>query len=901
VLQGIYSGDNADFLDEQYVRWTRDPASVDPAWRAWFDALGEPPSGRYAPDLPPPPSIFGGAPATQSAAPANVADVTRACRAAQLVSAWRQIGHLAAHTDPLGLAQPKSPAELDPASWGLGPADLEASVPSLGVPGLPAIVPLRDLVAQLKRIYAGPIGIETVGIVDREQREFARGWLEGWHLRPSDPTVLRRALARMWDAELWERTCHARFPAMKRFSVEGAETMIALLDRVLCVAAEAGVERAIMGMPHRGRLATLVQICGKPASWVLDEFADKKPATGPSGDVKYHLGWDGTFEATSGRIGISLTPNPSHLETVDPLVVGRARAAQDLRGERRAILPISLHGDAAFCGQGVVAETLQLSEVDGYRVGGSIRIVVNNQVGFTTTPQEGRSTEYATDFARLLGIPVLHVNAEDLPAVVAVAEFAVAWRQRYGRDVIIDLVCYRRHGHNEGDEPSFTQPLMYEAIRARRSPPNQVAQQFVAGGLLPQVDVAAIEAERRAIMDAAANADIPHGPDAPEAAATAVDTRISMARLRDILVGLATPPEGFTPHPKLARMLANRVEAGEGKRAIDWATAELAAFGAALADGYAVRMSGQDVGRGTFSQRHATLSDARTGADGFPLERAGAPLFEIVDSTLSEYAVMGFEYGYAMERADALVLWEGQFGDFANGAQIVIDQYLAAAEQKWRRFVGLCLLLPHGYEGQGPEHSSARLERFLQLSAQDNLRVVCCSTPASWFHALRRQTLDPVRRPLVALTPKSLLRSEKATSTLDELASGSFHTVIADPAPRAETRRHVFCMGKVYYDLVAARGDAPVQIHRLEQLYPFPHAEISAVIASAPDADVVWAQEEPKNMGAWPMLLHWWLENLPGSKLPRYAGRPAAASPAVGSPSRHKREQEALVSDALAL
>jgi 2-oxoglutarate dehydrogenase E1 component len=613
---------------------------------------------------------------------------------------------------------------------------------------------------------------------------------------------------------------------------------------------------------------------------------------------------------------LSLTPNPSHLEAVDPVVEGRVRAKQDRAGDRdhATCVPVLLHGDAAFAGQGLVTEVLNLSELDGYRTGGTIHIVVNNQIGFTTAPVESRSTPYATDIARMLAVPIFHVNGEDAEAVAAVTRLAMQWRHAFKRDVVIDMYCFRKHGHNEGDEPSFTQPLMYDLIRSRATPRDICARQFVEAGAVSEKEAEAIRDESRRALEA--EGDDPAAPGAVFESPLkemwaqhlggsifeAIDTGWSPDRLRALYAQLNTPPAGFAVHPKAARVLRERLELVASGQ-VDWALGEQAAYATVLAEGHRVRLSGQDSGRGTFSHRHAVLTDVKTAAEYFPLKNIHAEqgAFDVIDSSLSEAGVLGFEFGYSWDAPDALVLWEAQFGDFVNGAQVIIDQYLVAAEQKWGRLSGLVLLLPHGYEGQGPEHSSARLERFLQLCAEDNLQVANCTTPANFFHLLRQQVKRQVRKPLVVMTPKGFLRTAK--SSLEDMASGTFRPVLADPRKPSAAKRVVLCSGKVYYDLEDARAKAGVEevaLVRVERLYPFPATEIAAILEQYPGAEVVWCQEEPRNMGAWPMFLHWFSEALP-NRMPRYVGRPSSASPATGSHKAHGREQSRLVSEAISL
>ncbi len=972
-LASLLVGEQAAFLDDLYQVWLSDPSAVDAAWGELFASWEGPVAARAEEVSFPPPdarSIFSPAGASQHAGVAAVDALQIAERQAavvMLINAFRVRGHFKANIDPLGRQadgphRERTHPELTLAHYGLGESDLDVVVPTKPLFGTPATARVRDILARLEAAYCGSIGAEFMNLDDMAQKLWVQAELETLPDRAVlGPAEERRVLRKLCDAENFEQLLHRRFPGTKRFSLEGGETLIPLLDMMLAEAGRAGVREVVMGMAHRGRLNVLSNTLEKPVRLIIEEFEDARGPAQGSGDVKYHLGYSADVTTLHGDIvHISLTPNPSHLEVVNAVVEGRVRAKQDRVGEgaQRLAMPVLLHGDAAFIGQGSVAEVLQLSELQGYRTGGTLHIVVNNQIGFTTAPREGRSTPYATDVARMMGIPILHVNGEDPRAVAAAVQLAVAWRQRYHRDVVIDMYCYRKHGHNEGDEPSFTQPLMYDAIRRRPTPREVYARHLTERGSLSAEEAEAIYAESRATFEAGAEA-----PDVPAAAASdvvlpddaglfkaddpdtalylakvdtvnpapaapgkpsplkgrwealtdgrieeEVDTSVSRDRLVTLLTAANTFPEGFTPHAKVRRLVAQRLEMAAGERDLDWATAESAAFASLVTEGFVVRLSGQDSGRGTFSQRHAVWSDVQTGAEYFALDHLTPDQrrFHVIDSNLSEFAVLGFEYGYSLDTPDGLVLWEAQFGDFVNGAQVVIDQYITSAEQKWGRLSGLVMLLPHGYEGQGPEHSSARLERFLLQGAEDNIQVANCSTPANYFHILRRQVVRHVRKPLVIMTPKSLLRHPSAISTLDDLANGRFQRVIADPRHLDATgvRRLVFCTGRVYYELMAALAEHPqataIAVHRVELLYPFPGDEIRALIDAAPaGAELVWCQEEPLNMGAWPMFQAWLAGVAPAGRSFRVSARPAAASPATGSHTRHKREQAALLSAAL--
>ncbi len=929
----LLSGENAAFLDEKYVAWLRDPSAVEPAWAALFASWERPENG-HTPRLGPsftPRSLFNpagqGAPATQGDV---LAATLRQARAAQLINAYRVRGHIEADIDPLGRLEKKAHTELTPAWHGLSEADLDAPVSGLGVFGVPEITTLRHVIARLRRAYCGTFGVEFMNIHDLTKRRWLLERLETLQ----DRTLLTREeeieiLRKLSDAEGFETLLHNRFPGTKRFSLEGAETLIPLLDLALERLAERGALEVIIGMAHRGRLNVLANILQKPIRNIFTEFEDARSDTFQgSGDVKYHQGYAGNVRTRGGHpLRLSLAFNPSHLEAVDPVVEGRVRARQD-RGQDFAhhkVIPILLHGDAAFAGQGLVAEVLNLSDLKGYRTGGTIHVIVNNQIGFTTAPKDARSTPYATDVARMLMVPIFHVNGEDPLAVAAAVELAVEWRQSFHQDVVIDMYCYRKHGHNEGDEPSFTQPLLYEAIRSHPSPRVAYARKMIAAGDLSEADVDRIFGESRERLEraSAGSRDVPpdlHFSD-PNADLRGIwsryatgnlgeptDTRFPHARLQELLLKANALPEGFRAHKKIERLLQQRVEMVRGERPVDWAVGEQAAFATLVCEGFRVRLSGQDSGRGTFSHRHAVLTDIQSGAEHTPLQHLApdqAP-FQVFDSMLSEAGVMGFEFGYSLDYPDALVMWEAQFGDFANGAQVIIDNFLTATEQKWSRRSGLVLLLPHGYEGQGPEHSSARLERYLQLCAEDNIQVASCTTPASFFHLLRRQCHQRARKPLVVMTPKSLLRHPLAVSRLEDLSDGAFQRVLGDPeiTELSGVRRVVLCSGKVFYDLLEERrrrGERRVALARLEQLYPFPDREILDLLAGCPaGVEVIWCQEEPRNMGAWPMVDEWLSEAL-GGRTTRYVGRRAAASPATGSPSVHKREQANLVDQALTL
>jgi multifunctional 2-oxoglutarate metabolism enzyme len=829
----------------------------------------------------------------------------------QLINMYRVRGHLIANLDPLGLKEPRTHEELDPNHWGLTIWDLDREFPTGGLAGRD-VMKLRDILGVLRDAYARTIGVEYMHIQEPDQKAWIQQKVEGVH---GDTSLddKRRILSALNDAEAFERFLHTKFLGQKRFSLEGAETLIPMLNFLIDGAADAGVEEVVMGMAHRGRLNVLANVVGKSYEQIFREFEGELDPNVPqgSGDVKYHVGAHGKFTATSGAtVGITLAANPSHLDAVDPVVEGMARAKQDRLGDTNHdhVLSVLIHGDAAFAGQGVVAETLNLSELPGYDVGGTVHIVVNNQVGFTTTPGFARSTVYATDIAKAVQAPVFHVNGDDPEATVRTMRLALEFRNVFKKDVVVDQVCYRRYGHNESDEPAFTQPRMYEVIGKRRSIRKLYTELLVNRGDLTLEEAEhALEAFRARLeeaFDQTKSSERPPArlaPETPEPAPAHIDTGVPREKLDLIVDALTTFPPGFEPHPKLARIVAARRTSFDADK-VDWALAEALAFGSLLLEGTPVRVAGQDTRRGTFSQRHAAIVDHRTEAEYTPLEhlRPEAAPFMIYDTVLSEFAALGFEYGYSVSDHDALVCWEAQFGDFDNGAQTIIDQFVVAAEDKWGQHSGIVLLLPHGFEGQGPDHSSARLERFLVLSAQDNIRVVYPTTAAQYFHVLRRQMHDPRRKPLIVMTPKRYLRMPVTASPVSAFTSGGFEPVIDDPAPPAEVKRVIFCTGKFGHELIARRDaeQAPVAVVRLEQLYPWPRDEIAAVLARYPDGAVFWAQEEPGNMGA-RYFARRRLEEVAAGRPVDVIARTESPSPATGSSTVHDAEQNALLEAAI--
>ncbi|GAA4674034.1 multifunctional oxoglutarate decarboxylase/oxoglutarate dehydrogenase thiamine pyrophosphate-binding subunit/dihydrolipoyllysine-residue succinyltransferase subunit [Phytohabitans rumicis] len=842
--------------------------------------------------------------------------INKTARVHELIHAYRVRGHLMADTDPLEFQIRKHP-DLDVLEHGLTLWDLDRHFPVAGFAHKQRMK-LREILGVLRDSYCRRVGVEYMHIQDPEERRWIQERIELKYAKP-DAGEQKHILNRLNAAEAFETFLQTKFVGQKRFSLEGAESLIPLLDEILQASAEADLDEVVIGMAHRGRLNVLANIVGKPYEKIFYEFEghiDPKSAHG-SGDVKYHLGQVGKFTTPDGEhaITVSVTANPSHLEAVDPVMEGIVRAKQDridLKLEGYTVLPLAVHGDAAFAGQGVVAETLNLSQLRGYRTGGSVHVVVNNQVGFTTAPEYSRSSLYSTDVARMIQAPIFHVNGDDPEAVVRVARLAFEYRQAFNKDVVIDLVCYRRRGHNEGDDPSMTNPLMYAIIDKKRSVRKLYTEELIGRGDITVGDAeellrdyqAQLEQVFKATRDAATTGTRPTRVRQPEPE-PAVDTKVDPAVVKAVGDAHVNLPEGFTPHKRIQQLLDRRAKmAAEGH--IDWGFGEIMAFGALLNDGVTVRLAGQDSRRGTFVQRHASIVDANTGDDYLPLSALAKDQarFFVHDSLLSEYAAMGFEYGYSVENTEALVLWEAQFGDFANGAQSVVDEFISSGEVKWGQQSSLTLLLPHGHEGQGPDHTSGRPERYLQLCAEDNMRVANPTTPANYFHLLRRQGLSTKRKPLVVFTPKSLLRHRLAVSSVEDFTTGTFQTVIPDSGgPRPEqVRRVLLCTGKLYYDLFQARAERGVTdtaIIRMEQLYPLPVEELRATLSAFPNAtDFAWVQEEPANQGAWSFIALNLLEHLEGVSLRRIS-RPAAAAPAVGSAKLHEAEQAALLEAAL--
>jgi len=979
-------GSNASFIEDLHEKWADNPASVSAEWRAFFDQLrdnaeqvkaagaaggwGRPVTsepteaeavfdGRWPAPKPDPKKPGAPVAAAAPAAPAASADEIRAAahdsiRALMLIRSYRVRGHLQATLDPLGIEQPVNNPELTPEFYGFTAADLDRPIFLDGVLGLQT-GSIREVLAILRRTYCGNIGIQFMHIAEPEEKSWLQQRFEGPDKFEQNAFSREGKLAilnKLIEAEGFERFLHKRFPGTKRFGLDGGEAMVPALEQVIKRGGSLGVDEIVLGMAHRGRLNTLAAVMGKPYRAIFHEFQGGSTVPSDiegSGDVKYHMGASSDREFDGNTVHLSLTANPSHLEIVNPVVLGKARAKQafDIREanagkpeeewalDRSKVVPLLIHGDAAFAGQGVVAECFALMGLKGYRTGGTLHFVINNQIGFTTSPRNSRSSPYPSDVALMVQAPIFHVNGDDPEAVVFASKVATEYRQKFHKDAVVDMFCYRRFGHNEGDDPTFTQPLMYSKIRALPSTREIYAARLVKEGVVTQGEIDTEVARFEAFLDAefdagkafeAKKADWMDGqwqgiglPDGDERRG---ETAVPMAKLADIGHRLTTIPNAVDIHKTLKRVIDGRREMITTGQNIDWATAESLAFGSLLEEGFPVRLSGQDSVRGTFSQRHSGIVDQTTEKRYVPLNNLSDKQshFEVIDSALSEEAVLGFEYGYALSDPNTLVMWEAQFGDFVNGAQVVIDQFISSGERKWLRMCGLTMLLPHGYEGQGPEHSSARLERFLQACAEDNMQVANCSTPANYFHILRRQMHRPFRKPLIIMTPKSLLRHKKAVSTLADMAEGSsFHRVLHDDAQTRpdvagikikadkDIRRVVLCSGKVYYDLLDRRERDQVDdvyLMRLEQFYPWPMKSLLTELARFPNAELVWCQEEPKNMGGWTFVDPWielTLEKLDvKSKRARYVGRPASASTAAGLMSRHLKELDAFLTDAFA-
>jgi len=923
-------GGNAPFIEELYEAWLENPDSVPAQWRRWFDQLQQPGVRDVAhqPIRDAFVRLAYSRPGGEGHAPtAAVASAERKqVSVLQLINAYRFLGLRHANVDPLKRFPKPEVPELDPAYYGLTEADMNAVFNTGSLVG-PDQLPLREILRAVRETYCGSIGIEYMYMSDVAQKRWIQARFETIRSAPSfPPDQKRHILERVTAAETLEKYLHTRYVGQKRFSLEGGDSLIPLLDSLLQRAGEKGIQETVIGMAHRGRLNVLVNTMGKMPKDLFSEFEGKHADSFPAGDVKYHMGFSSDIITPGGPMHLTLAFNPSHLEIVNPVVEGSVRARQHRRRDRdgRQVLPVVVHGDAAFAGQGVVMETLNLSQTRGYRTGGTVHIIVNNQIGFTTSDtRDVRSTLYCTDVVKMIEAPVFHVNGDDPEAVVLATEIALDFRAQFQKDVVVDLVCFRRHGHNEQDDPAVTQPLMYKLITQHSGTRKLYADRLVEQGVIQPEDPEQMIASYRAALDGGyhTNKTILSNYRPPYAVnwekfkgakwTQKVDTAVPLAELKVLADKLTAVPPELKLHPRVEKVIADRRQMGQGQLPLDWGMAENLAYAALLKDGYAVRISGQDSGRGTFFHRHAVLHDqARERWDAgswVPLQHIAEnqPDFVVIDSVLSEEAVLGFEYGYATAEPNELVMWEAQFGDFVNGAQVVVDQFIASGEVKWGRMCGLVLMLPHGYEGQGPEHSSARLERFLQLSADYNMQICVPSTPAQMFHMLRRQMLRTFRKPLIIFSPKSMLRHKESVSSLEELAAGGFQPVIgeSDNLDAGAVKRVVFCSGKIYYDVRAARrerGITDIAIVRLEQLYPFPHDEFKAQIERYSNAhEVVWCQEEPGNQGAWHRIQHYLLRHLRPAQRLSYALRPSSASPAAGYMALHNEQQKAVVDAAL--
>ncbi|GGM27154.1 2-oxoglutarate dehydrogenase subunit E1 [Pseudomonas asuensis] len=925
------SGGNASYVEELYELYLHDPNAVPEEWRSYFQKL--PADGNFSPDVSH--SAIRDhfvllAKNQRRAQPVSAGTVSsehekKQVEVLRLIQAYRMRGHQAASLDPLGLWQRQAPADLSLNHYGLTEADLDTTFRTGELYLGKEEATLREIRDALQETYCRTVGAEFMHIVDSEERRWFLQRLESVRGSPQYSTEAKtHLLERLTAAEGLEKYLGTKYPGTKRFGLEGGESLIPLIDEIIQRSGSYGAQEIVIGMAHRGRLNVLVNTLGKNPRDLFDEFEGKKIVELGSGDVKYHQGFSSNVMTEGGEVHLALAFNPSHLEIVSPVVEGSVRARQDRRSDKSGdkVVPISIHGDAAFAGQGVVMETLQMSQTRAYKTGGTLHIIINNQVGFTTNRQEdARSTEYATDVAKMVQAPIFHVNGDDPEAVLFVTQLAVDYRMHFKRDVVIDLVCYRRRGHNEADEPSGTQPLMYQQIAKQRTTRDLYADSLVQAGVMSAEQVQAQFENYRSALDEGRHVVeslvkepnkglfVDWRPYLGHAWTARHDTRFDLKTLQELSNKLLQLPEGLVVQRQVGKILEDRQKMSAGGLPINWGYAETMAYATLLHEGHPVRITGQDVGRGTFSHRHAVLHNQKDGVPYVPLQHLSEeqPSFEIYDSLLSEEAVLAFEYGYATTTPNALVIWEAQFGDFANGAQVVVDQFITSGEIKWGRLCGLTMLLPHGYEGQGPEHSSARLERYLQLCAEQNIQVCVPTTPAQIYHLLRRQVIRPLRKPLVVLTPKSLLRHKLAISTLEDLAEGSFQTVIPeiDAIDPQKVTRLVMCSGKVYYDLLDKRrteGREDTAIVRIEQLYPFPEDDLTDVMSAYSNlTDIVWCQEEPMNQGAWYCSQHHMRRVISALKPEiglKYAGRDASAAPAVGYASMHAEQQEKLLNDA---
>jgi 2-oxoglutarate dehydrogenase E1 component len=934
----LLDGGNIGYLEAIYESYLRDPSSVPDEWRRYFDRLPQV-DGVSQPDLPPSEVRaqfyrFRSAAGAARSAPAESRSAEherKQIRVLQLINAYRFRGHRHAKVDPLGRWEAPEIDELKLQAHELSDADLDTVFQTGSLQGIDE-APLRDILEVLRKTYCGSIGAEYMHIADTAEKRWLQKRLETPHGQPDfSPEKRRWLLERVTAAEGIERYMHSKYVGQKRFSLEGGESLIPMMNELVERAGDQGAKEIVIGMAHRGRLNVLVNILGKKPADLFQEFEGHEDDSLAAGDVKYHQGFSSDYMTSEGPVHLALGFNPSHLEIVNPVIEGSARSRQDRHDDRggKVVLPILIHGDAAMAGQGVMQETLNLSQSRGYSTRGTVHIVVNNQIGFTTSNKlDTRSSLYCTDVAKMINTPIFHVNADDPEAILFATQIALDYRNEFHKDVVIDMVCYRRHGHNEADEPAATQPMMYRTIKALPTTREIYARRLVDEGVVSEEQAGSMVDEYREHMDAGDTVTpriitdedfvneltVDWSPFIDRQWYEEFDTTLSTDRLRELWGRLEVVPEGFELHKRVAKIMDDRRKMAAGALPIDWGFAETMAYAALVTEGYGVRLSGQDSGRGTFFHRHTVLHNQADGSNYVPLRNVSEDQanFLVIDSLLSEEAVMAFEYGYATADPYTLVIWEAQFGDFANGAQVVIDQFITSGEAKWGRLCGLTLFLPHGQEGQGPEHSSARLERFLQQCAEQrpgdyNMQVCVPTTPAQAFHMIRRQAIRPYRKPLIVMTPKSLLRHKMATSALEDLSEGHFHTVIdeIDELDRGSVRRVVMCTGKVYYDLLAKRREqeiGDIALVRIEQLYPFPYDALDEVIARFPQArEYIWCQEEPRNQGAWYNIKHR-LERVVGENNGlRYAGRAASPSPAVGYYSRHVKQQHALVADALDL
>jgi 2-oxoglutarate dehydrogenase E1 component len=965
-------GHNAEYLEQLYGQYASDPNSVDEAWRTFFAQLGDAELDVKAeakgpswarPDWPPVPAddltqaltgewsepeakaatgkikegaAKAGVDATDAAVRQAVLD---SIRALMIIRAYRIRGHLVANLDPLGMAEQTPHPELDPKSYGFTDADMDRPIFIDKVLGLD-FANMRQILDIVRRTYCGTFALQYMHISNPEEAGWLKERIEGYDKEIKFTREGRKAiLNKMVEAEGFEKFLHVKYMGTKRFGLDGGESLIPAMEQIIKRGGALGIREMVIGMPHRGRLNVLANVMGKPYRAIFNEFQGgsfKPEDVDGSGDVKYHLGASSDRAFDGNSVHLSLTANPSHLEAVNPVVLGKVRAKQDQLGdsERKQVMAILLHGDAAFAGQGVVAEGFGLSGLKGHRTGGTMHIVVNNQIGFTTAPHFSRSSPYPTDIALMVEAPIFHVNGDDPEAVVHAARVATEFRQKFGKDVVLDIFCYRRFGHNEGDEPMFTNPLMYKKIKKQKTTLSLYTETLVKDGLIPEGEIEDMKAAFQAHLGEEFEAGKDYKPNKADwldgkwshlnrrdAEYERGETAIKPETFAEIGRALSTAPDSLPIHKTVGRLLESKGQMFESGEGFDWATGEALAFGSLLTEGYPVRLSGQDATRGTFSQRHSGIINQETEERYYPLNniRAGQAQYDVIDSMLSEYAVLGFEYGFSLAEPNALTLWEAQFGDFANGAQIMFDQFISSGESKWLRMSGLTVLLPHGYEGQGPEHSSARLERFLQMCGQDNWIVANCTTPANYFHILRRQLHRTFRKPLILMTPKSLLRHKLAVSKTEDFTTGSsFHRILWDDAQYGNSdtklkaddkiKRVVMCSGKVYYDLLEerdARGIDDIYLMRVEQFYPFPAQSVVKELTRFKNADVVWCQEEPKNQGAWSFIepnIEWVLGRIKAKhQRPAYVGRAASASPATGLASAHKAQQAALVDEALTL